>query len=157
MRFWLTAIVALVSVALVSCTHAKKSPTSAMMIRAIGPLGQSFYKQPIWRFAITNTGASDVCWMAWTQVQGASDKDYSNGGGHIDWPEGVFAPGQGLETNMIVPGKMGSVWRAYVEFWTISPQELQKSQSDAARFGESANRFCPHREDKKGIYYDEWQ
>ncbi|MEI7729686.1 MAG: hypothetical protein WCO56_08935 [Verrucomicrobiota bacterium] len=129
-----------------------------MMIRAIGPIGESFYNppQPIWRFAITNTGTSDARWMAVIQKQGVGDKDYANAGGHIDWPEGVLAPGQGIETNMIVPGRTGSVWRAHVDFWAVSPQDLKTAQSNANHFHCSVIEFCPRPQDKKGVCNDEW-
>jgi hypothetical protein len=134
MRLWLTATASLVSVALVSCAQANKSPTCAMLIRSIGPLGERFYSpaQPIWRFAITNTGTSEACWMAGIQVQGGSDMDYSHAGGHVEWPDGVLAPGYGIETNMIVPARTGSVWRAHIDFWAVSPRDLKKAVHPAS-------------------------
>lgn len=154
MRFWITTVVALISVMLVSCTDKKRAET--VTIRAVSFTGESFSAQPIWSFVITNTGKSQVCWMAWIEVQGGGDKNYSNAGGHIDWPEDVFAPGQGMETNMIVPAQTGSVWRACVESWTISPQEMKKAQDAAARFGVPPFGFLPRHQETRVLYNDEW-
>lgn len=156
MRSWITITTALSAAILVSCAHREQS--GGVTIRAVRATGSSFgpqVRQPIWRFAVTNTGKSDVVWMSGIEVQGGSDKDYSNAGGHIDWPEGVFAPGQGIETDMIVPAKTGSVWRAYVEFWKVAPEDLKKAQADAARFHERVSIFCPIPK-TKGLYNDEW-
>jgi hypothetical protein len=57
--------------------------------------------------------------MCGIEVRGGSDNEYSHVGGFIDWPQGVLASGQGTEIDMIVPAKTGSVWRAYVEYWTM--------------------------------------
>jgi hypothetical protein len=96
-------------------------PRPAMTVRALHSTGDSWYKphpQPIWRFAITNTGRARVFWQAGVEVRGGSDSEYSHAGGFIDWPEGSLPPGQGFETNMIVPAKTGSVWRASVTYWS---------------------------------------
>jgi hypothetical protein len=157
MRFSITATVALASALLVGCVHTERA--EPMTIRAIRATGETFYTpqpQPIWRFAITNIGTSAACWVAGIEVQGGGDRGYSNAGGHIDWPAGVITPGQGIETNMIVPAKTGSVWRAYVEFWMISPHDLKKSQDDADRFGVSVTEFCPRPESRKELYNEEW-
>jgi hypothetical protein len=93
-----------------------------MTISTIGPTGDTFYiphPQPIWEFAITNLGARDVEWRAGIEVRGNSDTNYSHAGGFFDWPEGILAPGQGLHTNMVVPAKSGSVWRANIDYWPI--------------------------------------
>jgi hypothetical protein len=139
---------------LAGCSHSERA---SVTIHALGPTGDTWYRppQPIWRFAITNTGAYEVAWESSVQVRGGSDPDYSHAGGHIDWPEGILLPGQSVITNMIVPGKAGSLWRASVEFWPISPEELRKAQDDAARFGLSVFEFTP-RHHRRRIYKDEW-
>ncbi|MEW6160965.1 MAG: hypothetical protein AB1813_26345 [Verrucomicrobiota bacterium] len=91
-------------------------PRPAMTVRTLNFTGDFWYKtpQPIWRFAITNTGHARVYWQAGIEVRDGSDSEYSHAGGFVNWPEGSLPPGQGLETNMIVPAKAGSVWRASV-------------------------------------------
>lgn len=130
-----------------------------MTIHAVASTGDTWYRppQPIWTFAITNTGDCQLVWASSVEVRGGDDRDYSHAGGHVEWPQGVLAPGQNLFTNMIVPGRTGSVWRASVEFWPVSPQDLKKAQNDAARsFGLSVAELCPHPEDRKGKFNDEW-
>src|SRR5690349_4184470 len=110
------ALLFLAVLMLIGCsTHEQASRT----IRAVGPTGDAFYRppQPIWRFAITNTGGSQLIWSSSVEVRNTIDGNYSRAGGHIDWPAGVLAPGESLITNMIVPAKAGAVWRASVEFW----------------------------------------
>ena len=142
-------------VVLVGCVRPERA---SMTIHAVAPTGDTWYRppQPIWRFAITNTGACQLVWTSGVEVRGGSDRDYSHAGGHIEWPQGVLSPGESLFTNMIVPAVTGSVWRASVEFWRVSTQDLQKAQEDAQHFGLSVVEFCPRRPDSKGIYNDEW-
>ena len=100
-----------------------------MTIQAVSPTRDTWYRppQPIWRFAITNTGNCEVVWASSVELVGGDDRDYSDAGGHIEWPDGVLAPGQGLITNMIVPARKGSVWRACIEFWPLSPPRPEES------------------------------
>ena len=70
--------------------------------------------------------------------------------------QGILAPGQNVFTNMIVPAKTGSVWRASIEFWAVSSQDLKKAQADAERFGTSVVDFCPRPGGKVETYNDEW-
>jgi hypothetical protein len=103
---------------LVSCNRTTSLSEVSMTIGAIGPTGDTIYPahpQPIWAFAITNTGSSNVEWRAFIEVRGLTDTNYSYIGGHIDWPEGVLGPGRGLQTNMLVPAKCGG-WRAYIDY-----------------------------------------
>jgi hypothetical protein len=125
-------------------------------IRAIAPTGDTFYRppQPIWRFAITNSSHCIVLWQSGVEVEGEY-RDYSNAGGHVDWPEGILFPGQCVFTNMIVPAKTNA-WRARVMSWPVSPQDLKKAQADADRFGTSVTDFCPRAQDKETTYNDEW-
>ena len=119
----------LLALTLMGCAH---PPRTAMIIRAIGPTGDTFFiphPQPIWSFGITNTGSSEVSWNSDVEVRGGSDKEYSHAGGHIDWPEGVLAPGQGVVTNMIVPALTGSVWRAVVDYRPTTTNRWPKSQT----------------------------
>jgi hypothetical protein len=117
--------VALLVVAVMGCSH---PPRPSVTIRAIGPTGDTWYiphPQPIWRFAITNSGTCAARWDSGVEVRGGSDKDYSHAGGFIDWPEGILGPGEGLLTNMIVPALTGSVWRAEVDY---SPAKARDSR-----------------------------
>jgi hypothetical protein len=154
------AFLLIVLLVLAGCSRqeqASKTIPASMTIHAIAPTGGKWYQppQPIWQFAITNTGSSDVVWNAGVQAKDRNDRDYSNAGGTVDWPQGVLAPGKGLVTEMIVPAKTGNVWRAYIEFWTVSQQNLKAAQSEAARFRQSVSEFCP-RKGTKGTYTDEW-
>jgi hypothetical protein len=103
-----------------------------MTISAIGATADTFYipnPQPIWSFAITNTGTNEAQWQAGIEVKGGDPNDYSLAGGHIDWPEGILGPGKSSQTNMIVPAKAGTTWRAYLEFHPttdIGYRELQR-------------------------------
>ena len=63
--------------------------------------------------------------MCGIEVRGGGDEEYSHAGGFIDWPEGVLASGQGIQTNMIVPAKAGSAWRAYVDYWMLPSRNLK--------------------------------
>jgi hypothetical protein len=120
MRFSHTVLIGILSVVLVSCVHLTRSGRATMTIRAIGPTGYTWYQlhpQPIWTFAITNTGSCEVEWRASVEVRGGSDREYSQAGGSVEWPEGLLASGHGLHTNMIVPAKSGGVWRADVDYW----------------------------------------
>jgi hypothetical protein len=124
MRPSIAATIALIAISLVGCVHTERGET--VTVRAIRASGETFYiphPQPIWSFAITNRGSSDFHWMSSVEVSGGSDPDYSLAGGYIDWPEGTLASGQGIVTNMIVPAKSGSVWRGYVEYWSVSHQD----------------------------------
>ena len=140
---------------LVGCSSPERA---SVTIHAIAPTGDTFYRppQPIWRFAITNTGNCIVLWQAGVEVKG-EHRDYSNAGGHIDWPEDMLQPRRSVFTNMIVPAKTNA-WRASVDFWPVSPQDLKKAQADANRFGPptSATDFCPRPDGKMGTYNDEW-
>jgi hypothetical protein len=139
---------------LIGCSSAERA---SVTIHAIAPTGNAFYSppQPIWRFAITNSGNCNVLWQAAVEVKG-EHRDYSNAGGHIDWPEGILQPGQCVFTNMIVPGETNA-WRAWVEFWPVSPQDLKKAQADAEQFkASSVADFCPRRDGKEATYDDEW-
>ena len=150
------ALLILALFVLVGCSNPYRV---SMRIHAVAPTGETWYRPPqrIWRFAITNTGDSQVVWNARIEVSGGSDRDYSHAGGHIEWPQGVLAPGQSVFTNMIVPAKTGSVWRASIEFWPLSTQALKTAQDDADRlFGLSVAELCPHPQERKGTYYDEW-
>jgi hypothetical protein len=116
-RLWIATILTLGSFLLTGCTHTK--PNGEITIQAVRFTGDTFYiphPQPIWTFAITNSGKTEMEWTSGIEEKGGSNADYSRAGGHIDWPEGTLAPGQGLETNMIVPAKPGTAWRAYVEY-----------------------------------------
>ena len=106
---------------------------SSMSIRAVRPTGDTWYTphpQPIWTFAITNTGSIKVQWRSGIEVKGGEDKEYSHAGGFVNRPEGILPPGQGVRTNMIVPALTGAVWRAYVEFWPPASSEDFRTQSD---------------------------
>ena len=140
---------------LVGCGRPEKG---SMTIHALAPTGDTYYRppQPIWRFAITNTGSCDVVWESWVEHKGGVDQDYSHAGGHIDWPEGILAPGQSVFTNMIVPARAGSEWRACITFWPVSPEDVKRSQGEAERFDSPASDFCPHPEGQKRVYNDEW-
>ena len=138
---------------LVGCS----SPERALVtIHATAPIGDTFYRppQPNWGFAITNTGNCNVLWQAGVEVKG-EHRDYSNAGGHIDWPEGILQPQQCVFTNMIVPAKTNA-WRASVDFWPLSPQDLKKAQADAERLGTSVSDFLPRSQNRKGTYNDVW-
>jgi hypothetical protein len=142
-------------VVLVGCSSPERA---SMTIHAIAPTGDTWYRppQPIWRFAITNTGTCQLVWESCVEVRGGSDREYSHAGGHIEWPQGVLAPSESLFTNMIVPAATRSVWRATVEFWRVSARDLKKAHDDAPRFGYSTSEFCPRRPDTKGTFNDEW-
>lgn len=130
-----------------------------MTIHAVNPTGDTYRHppQPIWRFAITNTGSCTAVWKAFVDVRGGPDRDYSVAGGFIEWPMGILEPGRSVVTNMIVPAKTGSVWRASIGYWPLSPQDLKKAQEDAARFGGlSVAEWCPHHPDSQRTYNDGW-
>ncbi len=136
MRYWITVSVVLASALLFGCVHTGRA--NAVKIRTVRFTGDTFFTpspQPIWRFAITNSCQSEVCWQSGIETSGDRDPGYSRAGGLIEWPEGILASGQGCETNMIVPAKSGSAWRAYVEFWTLSPEEAMKCKIEADKFG----------------------
>ncbi len=140
---------------LVGCSSPERA---SVTIHAIAPTGDTFYRppQPIWRFAVTNAGNCNVLWESGVEVKG-EHRDYSNAGGHIDWPQGILLPRGSVSTDMIVPAKTNA-WRASVDFWPVSPQDLKKAQADAKRFGPptSATDFCPRSGDKMATYNDEW-
>jgi hypothetical protein len=56
---------------------------------------------------------------------------------------------------MIVPGRTGSEWRAFVILRTFSPQDLKKAQADAERFGGAVSEFLPLPL-TQGTNYDRW-
>jgi len=151
-----TALLLLVLLLLVGCS--RPEPAS-MTIHAVASTGDTWYQppQPIWQFAITNTSKSHVIWDSKVEVKGGSDKDYSHAGGHIQWPEGILGPGQSLFTNMIVPAKSGSVWRASIDFWPISAEKLRIAQEQAKHHKyEPVSSFCPRPGNTMGTYNDEW-
>jgi len=156
----------IVLVVLAGCSNPQRA---SMTINAVAPNGDDTWwspPQPIWRFAITNTGDCQVVWHSNVQVEGGGDRDYSHAGGHIEWPKGVLALGQSLVTNMIVPAKMGSVWRASIRFWPISDQDLKTAHQDVKHAQGDAEGpgtlsvvdFLPRRtaQGKMGTYNDEW-
>jgi len=108
----------------------KRIPPPMVTISVIGSTGHQWYKppQPIWRFAITNSGKSPVTWHSGVIMQGAIDRDFNNAGGHIEWPEGRLLPGQGIETNMIVPAVNGAVWQPFV-WYSREPTALELKAS----------------------------
>jgi hypothetical protein len=120
MRFWITITVTLGSVLLVGCVDLQHSGRVA--IRAVHPTGETFYvpyPQPIWCFAITNTGNIELHWRSGIETRGDCSTNYSPACGSFDWPWGVLEPGQRITTEMIVPAKIDGVWRAYVESWSV--------------------------------------
>jgi hypothetical protein len=132
MRFWITITIALVPVLIIGCAHTERA--GVVRIRAIRFTGDTFFKpnpQPIWRFAITNTGKSYACFASGVEVRGGEDHNFATAGGLIEWPMGALAPGEGIETNMIVPAKSGSEWRGSVSFWLLSPDEYRKYKEQA--------------------------
>lgn len=147
--------VALISLLLllVGCASPERP---SVTIYAIAPTGDNFYRppQPIWQFGVTNHSNFSVLWQSGVEVIG-EHRDYSHAGGHIDWPEGILLPRQCVFTNMIVPAKTNA-WRPRVVSWPVSPQDLNKAQADAARFGTSVTDFCPRPQNKMMIYKDEW-
>jgi hypothetical protein len=109
----LAVSLALTASTLIGCSPAHCSVT----IRTIGSTASTWYTphpQPIWRFAITNTGTRPVQWFSGVEGKDGNDTNYSRAGGFVDWPEGILMPGEGVVTNMIVPALTGSVWRATV-------------------------------------------
>ena|ERR1039457_5532871 len=156
MRFWITVSVALGSALLFGCAHTQRA--DAMKIRAVRFTGDTFFTpspQPVWRFAITNSSQFEMCWQSGTETSGGGDPGYSRAGGFIEWPEGILASSQGCETNMIVPAKSGSAWRAYVEFWTLTPEEALRCKIEADKFGLPVFHMMPTRR-KILRYNDEW-
>lgn len=131
-----------------------------MTIYAVAPTGRTWYRppQPIWRFSITNTGGCVVVWEAGVELRTGNDEDYSHAGGHVDWPGGVLAPGQSALTNMIVPGRNGSVWRGYIEFWPVSAEDLKKAQRESGRLVDvPVSQLCPRPQGTKRVFKDEWR
>jgi len=53
-----------------------------------------------------------------------------------------------------ISGKNG--WRASVDFWPVSPEDIKDAQADAERFGESVAHFCPRPQGKEATHNDEW-
>jgi hypothetical protein len=136
------------------CSH-HYSPSAA--IRAVGPTGRNWYRppQPLWRFAITNTGSSILLWSSVVEAPNPN-LDYSNAGGFIEWPEGFLSPGDGVLTNMLVPAGSNVLWRASLEFWPVRSKDLKKYQKEAAHLNISATEICPRPEKTKRVYHDEW-
>jgi len=97
-----------------------------------------------------------VCWQSWIETSGEISPGYSKAGAHIEWPQGIMASGQCIETNMIVPAKCGNGWRAVIDFRVITPQESEKIKAQTREFkGVSEYEWCPH--DKKWkSSKDEW-
>ncbi len=120
-RYVITFLSVLVLGIIVAATGLLMSgKTGPVTIQVLGPTGDTWYKphpQPIWRFTITNKTHAPVFWMARISTSDRTDTNYSRAGGFIDWPEGSLNPGQGLETNMIVPANTGSLWCASVDYW----------------------------------------
>jgi hypothetical protein len=119
MRSTSVGIWVVVAAMLVGCAHSSATRHAAIVIRAVRPTGDTWYRphpQPIWQFAVTNTGDCELHWEGGVEDRGWTDRQYSVAGGHIEWPEGVLAPGQGLCTNMIVPAR-GTAWRAFVDYY----------------------------------------
>lgn len=132
-RCWLIATATIFAVLLISHFQQAGAGRVSMPIQALGPTGEMWYRpdpQPIWSFAITNTGKHDVNWAAGISVKDGADKGYAYAGGFIDWPEGILAPGQGLHTSMIVPARSGSVWSAGVTCWRANTGGSFKTFSD---------------------------
>jgi hypothetical protein len=156
MRYWVTTSVVLASALLFGCADAERP--DAATIRAVRFTGDTFFTsspQPIWRFAMTNSSLSEVCWQSGIETRGDRDPGYSRAGGFIEWPEGILASGQGCETNMIVPAKTGSLWRAYIEFWTLSSEESKRYKNEADKFGLPVFHLLPKGR-KISLYNDEW-
>jgi hypothetical protein len=131
-------ILTVVAGLLIGCAHSRTTHLTAMTIRAVGATEDTWYRphpQPVWQFAITNTGNCELHWECGVEDRGWTDRAYSIAGGFIEWPEGVLAPGQGLCTNMIVPAK-GRAWRAFVEYW---PPPLT-SQTKSRRYNDAWHR-----------------
>jgi hypothetical protein len=156
MRILVTASVIWISALLAGCAQTEQP--SGVTIRALQATGQTFFTpspQPIWRFAITNSSQSEVCWQSGIETSGDRDHGYSRAGGFIEWPTGTLAPSQGIETNMIVPAKSGISWRAQVEFRPLTRQESEKYKAEAAKFYSSVFELAPY-DKKRAIYHDGW-
>lgn len=151
---------------LVACSQPKQTLNPEMTIRAVAPSGDSFYvpPQPIWRFAITNTGDCYVAWEAFVETCGEHDQDYSNAGGFIEWPEGILAPGESLMKPMIVPAKTEIAWRAALRFWPLTATEANEAKQKYAQYfggfpepsGSSESHFAPRRSEETKAIHDEW-
>lgn len=151
---------------LVACSKPKQTLNAEVTIRAVAPTGHTFYRppQPIWRFAITNTGDCYVAWMSFVETRDENDQDYSNAGGFIEWPEGILAPGQGLVRPMIVPAKKEIAWRAKVDFRPLTPMEAKEAKEQYARYfgaagepsGSSEAMFAPSRSGETKTFHDQW-
>jgi hypothetical protein len=120
-RWKIICVLGLIIGLLTVCVIVLSLPRVSMRIKAVGPTGHSFYKypQPIWSFSLTNTGSYDVKWICLVDIRGNWPEEYRDAIGFVRWPEGTLAPGQGLETNMIVPAEAGSVWRPTVYYWPV--------------------------------------
>jgi hypothetical protein len=65
---------------------------------------------------------------------------------------------QSALTNMIVPGREGSVWRGYIEFWPVSTEDPKKAQRESDRLVDvPVSQLCPRPQDTKRIFKDEWR
>ena len=156
MRFLITASAIVISALLAGCAQTVRPV--GVTIRAVHATGETFFTpspQPIWRFAITNSSSSAVCWQSWIETSGHRDPGYSQAGGFIEWPYGILASGQDIETNMIVPARSGGSWRACVEFRKLSPQESEKYRHEAEQYEVSAFLLSPEGKEIFS-YYDEW-
>jgi hypothetical protein len=100
-------------------------PPSSVRIAIVGPTDTAWRGQPIWRFAVTNEAHAQVWWAAGVKVKGNSDREFNIASGSFHWPEGRLAPGQRLETDMIVPGNTDSLWRGCV-WYGIDPHRKDR-------------------------------
>ncbi len=100
-------------------------PSSSIRITVVGPTDTAWRDQPVWRFAVTNEALAQVWWSAGVKVKGDSDREFSIASGSFHWPEGWLAPGQRLETDMIVPGNTNSLWRGCV-WYGVDPHRKDR-------------------------------
>jgi hypothetical protein len=101
-------------------------PSSSIRITVVGPTDAAWRDQPIWRFAVTNDAPVQLWWSTRVVVKGHTDREFSIAGGFFNWPEGWLAPGQGLETDMIVPRNTNSLWRGCVWYGMDPHREDRK-------------------------------
>ena len=135
--WWLTATIVMFAMLLAIHVRQARDGHVSMTIRALGPTGETWYQpapQPVWSFAITNTGIRNVEWKAGID-RSESDKGFDYAGGFVDWPEGILSPGQGLRTNMIVPAKSGIAWRPMLVYWPSNSRDFKTSSDEWHRNG----------------------